>query len=419
MNASAAPLRGGRPLRLLLVTHSLGGGGAERFAVTLAGALDRQRFTPVLCAATGREDYGVPAGVEVAPHLGYRRAIDLPGTVRRLRRLLSGSRFDIVLSNVLATNCLTAAALGGMGGSAAPPPWVARVGNAPGLADPPLQRLYARRAYRRAARVVCNAEAMAAAFEQTYPGTAGRVTSLPNPTDFERIETQAGPEVPAGGDRDSETGGWPVDAGRAVGTDAGAAGSAGGAALLLWVGRLNRQKRPDLAIEVLARLRRDTGRDVRLRIAGEGPLEGEVRRLAAAAGAGEAVELPGFVGNPFAEMRRADLLLLTSDFEGLPNALIEAQGLGLPAVATRCPFGPEEIVEDGVTGRLAPVGDAAALAAAAAELLAAGPETRRRMAEAARRRARDRYGLAAAVPRWERLLAEVSGSALTLKRGTG
>ena len=61
-------------------------------------------------------------------------------------------------------------------------------------------------------------------------------------------------------------------------------------------------------------------------------------------------------------MADADLLLSTSDFEGLPNALIEAQGLGLPAVATRCPFGPDEIVVDGVTGLLVPVGDAEALA---------------------------------------------------------
>jgi glycosyltransferase involved in cell wall biosynthesis len=253
---------------------------------------------------------------------------------------------------------------------------------------------------------------MAAAFERAYPGTAGRVTSLPNPTDFERIEVQAGPGGEAGAGR-------PAGAGLAPGAKGTAADPEGDGAVLLWVGRLTLQKRPDLAIEVLARLRRDTGRPVRLRIAGEGPLEEAVRRQAAAAGVGEAIDLLGFVANPFAEMRRADLLLLTSDFEGLPNALIEVQGLGLPAVATRCPFGPEEIVEDGVTGRLAPVGDAAALAAAAAELLAAVPEARRRMAEAARRRARERYGLAAAVPRWERLLAEVAGAVPSSRGGAG
>ena len=53
-------------------------------------------------------------------------------------------------------------------------------------------------------------------------------------------------------------------------------------------------------------------------------------------------------GRPiFAWMARADLFVLSSDHEGSPNALIEAQGLGVPAVATDCPFGPSEIVEPG------------------------------------------------------------------------
>ena len=107
-------------------------------------------------------------------------------------------------------------------------------------------------------------------------------------------------------------------------------------------------------------------------------------------------------------MADADLFLSTSDFEGLPNALIEAQGLGLPAVATRCPFGPDEIVDDGVTGLLVPVGDAEALAGAVAEL-ARDPERRRRMGEAARRRARERFGVEAVVPRWEAAMDEVLG----------
>ena len=140
---------------------------------------------------------------------------------------------------------------------------------------------------------------------------------------------------------------------------------------------------------------------------GDGPLAEEVRRRAAARGVSEAVDLLGFCDNPFPLMRAADLFLLASDYEGLPNALIEAQGLGLPAVATRCPTGPEEIVADGETGRLVPVGDMDALAAAAEEILA--DEGRRRaMGEAAARRARERFSLAAVLPRWEELLATVA-----------
>jgi glycosyltransferase involved in cell wall biosynthesis len=109
-------------------------------------------------------------------------------------------------------------------------------------------------------------------------------------------------------------------------------------------------------------------------------------------------------------MRAADLLLLTSDFEGLPNALIEAQGLGLPAVATRCDFGPDEVVADGETGVLVPTGDPEALTAAVAALLG-DPERRRRMGEAAARRARELFGLERVLPHWEALLEEAARGA--------
>jgi glycosyltransferase involved in cell wall biosynthesis len=128
----------------------------------------------------------------------------------------------------------------------------------------------------------------------------------------------------------------------------------------------------------------------------------------AAAGLGETVELLGFVENPFALMRQADLFVLTSDYEGLPNALIEAQGLGLAAVSTRCPHGPDEIIAEGETGLLVPPGDAPALAAALDRLLGE-PEERRRMAERAREKARARYSVEVVLPAWERLLLESAG----------
>jgi glycosyltransferase involved in cell wall biosynthesis len=186
------------------------------------------------------------------------------------------------------------------------------------------------------------------------------------------------------------------------------------------MGRLERQKRPDLALEVVARLRghgsegevsgtgagTGKGPPIRLRLCGEGSLRPRIERRVAALGLGDAVELAGFLDRPSTAMADADLLLSTSDFEGLPNALIEAQGLGLPVVATRCPFGPDEIVEDGVTGLLVPVGDVEALAGAVAAL-ARDPERRLRMAAAGRARARERFGADAVIPRWEAAIEQV------------
>jgi len=150
---------------------------------------------------------------------------------------------------------------------------------------------------------------------------------------------------------------------------------------------------------------------VRLWMCGTGPWEERIVRRAAALDLEDAVRMLGFQDNPFALMRAADLFLSTSDFEGLPNALIEAQGLGLPAVATRCPYGTAEVVEEGVTGRLVPPGDAVALAEAAGALLA-DPEARQAMGGVAAVRARERFGLDRLLPRWQDLLDEVArGSA--------
>ncbi len=369
------------PVRLLIVTHSLSVGGAERFASNLVTALDRDRFAPSLCLVTDRESYPRPDDVPVAT-LGYRGLWGLPRALLALRRRIAAERPDVVLSNVISTNCLTGGALRGLRDR---PPWVARIGMAPGIGEPRHQQIWSRAVYPLARVCVVNAERMREPFERFYPGTAGRCVSIPNPTDFTAIDEAAAAS-------DTLPAPLPEDAGDAP--------------VLLFIGRLKPQKRTDVLLDALARVRQKL--DVRLWLCGDGPLRGDVERRVSELGLDGAVDLLGFQDNPFALMRRADLFVLTSDFEGLPNALIEAQGLGLPAVATRCPFGPDEIVDDGVTGRLVEIGDAEGTARAILEILG-DPELRRRMAGAARERARQRYDLSQVMPQWERLLAEAAG----------
>jgi N-acetylgalactosamine-N,N'-diacetylbacillosaminyl-diphospho-undecaprenol 4-alpha-N-acetylgalactosaminyltransferase len=413
MSAGADSGGGGR-VRLLVVTHSLSWGGAERFASTLLGGLDRGRFAPEACIVSERATTYDLSGDVPVHRLGYRRAADLPRTVLRLRRLLARGGYDVVLSNVLKTNALTGAALAGR----PHPAWVARVGLAPGRGDSAWARAAARAVYPRAAALVANSERMAAALRERHPRLAARVRHLPNPTDFARIDRLAA-ETPSGAiaAAPADPEGAAIE-GRArepapVGGAAGGAGSGPPeqalgerAPLLVAMGRLDRQKRPDLALAALARIRErcDARRcDARLIWCGDGPLRPAVERQASALGVAAAVRFAGFVDNPFPLLRSADLFLLTSDFEGLPNALIEAQGLGIPAVATRCPFGPDEVVVDDVTGRLVPPGDAAAFSDAVLELLA-DPGRRRAMGEAAARRARERFAAERVVPLWAALL---------------
>jgi len=148
--------------------------------------------------------------------------------------------------------------------------------------------------------------------------------------------------------------------------------AAGAPPVVLGVGRLDPEKDFALLIEAFSILEKK--RRVRLVVLGAGPERNALNSLIQELGISDSVELPGFVENPFSYMAGSAVLALTSWFEGLPNVLIEAMACGTPVVAVDCPSGPREILEGGRYGRLAPVGDAKALAHAIEETLDHPPQ---------------------------------------------
>lgn len=363
----------GRRCHALFVSSTLSQGGAERFVSTVLVHLDRQRFAPALCLLRDEVRYPLPDDVPVES-LDKRRPWHIPRAIARLARSIDRSRPDVVVSAFAHPNLLTGSALRL---AQHRPRWLARISLAPERTEPAWLRPWMRRLYRRADRVVANSEALRRRFDAVYPTRDG-AQHLPNATDFEQLEALARAAVPA-----------PPAATRR----------------LVSVGRLEAQKRFDLLLEAVASLRERFA--LELVICGEGSERTALEARARALGLGDRLRLPGFVANPFAWMASADLFVLASDAEGLPNALIEAQGLGLPAVATDCPTGPAEIIADGETGRLVPTGDAEALARAIAPLLS-DDARRRAMGEAARRRARARYSAQAVTRQLEDQLLEIT-----------
>jgi len=136
---------------------------------------------------------------------------------------------------------------------------------------------------------------------------------------------------------------------------------------ILSVGRLKPQKNHKLLIKAFERLR-DT-REARLIILGTGELETELREYIEAHGLTGEVVLAGHVSDMTAWYESADLFVLSSDYEGFGNVIVEALACGLPVVSTDCKSGPAEILENGRYGRLVPVGDVDALTRAMAEVL--------------------------------------------------
>jgi glycosyltransferase involved in cell wall biosynthesis len=137
--------------------------------------------------------------------------------------------------------------------------------------------------------------------------------------------------------------------------------------VFLGVGRLVPEKGWDTLLKAFSMLRRQ--RSARLIILGEGEcresLEQEMRRL----GLEEDVQMPGFEGNPYSYMGHCDALVISSWWEALPGALIEAMACGCPVIVTDVPGGIREILGDGGSGILVPVKDEEAMAAAMLKIL--------------------------------------------------
>ncbi|MBV2127803.1 glycosyltransferase [Arsukibacterium indicum] len=122
-------------------------------------------------------------------------------------------------------------------------------------------------------------------------------------------------------------------------------------AYILCIGRLEQQKAFDLAIEAFA-LFSVTNPQYRLKIAGQGALEAELKTIAQSLGVAGKVDFVGFQADTVQYYRDAKFTLLTSLYEGFPNVLVESITLGTPVVSVNCPSGPDEIVEHDINGYL-------------------------------------------------------------------
>jgi glycosyltransferase involved in cell wall biosynthesis len=137
-------------------------------------------------------------------------------------------------------------------------------------------------------------------------------------------------------------------------------GVAGDAPLIVAVGALVPQKDPLTFVRAVADLRREMPR-VQAVWLGDGELRGDVERTIGTLGLEQTVHLAGFRDDVDRVMAAASVFALSSRFEGLPLVIMDAFALGVPVVAT-AGSGIPELVTDGVTGLLSPVGDAPALA---------------------------------------------------------
>jgi len=323
-----------------ILMHNFAGGGAERMFIRLANGFAARgvRVTIVAVNAQGVLTSEIAGGIDVVD-LACARTF---AAVEPLRRVLAERRPTAMLSGLVHINTLAALAVRRL---AAPPRLVLSERNTPsrdvlhsGSAAVAGAHLLMPWIYRRADALVAVSEGVAGDLARMALLPRRRITVLPNPvitSDFAK-RSEAELDVP-----------WPEACERKV---------------LLAVGRLHPQKDFATLLRAVARLPTAYACDVV--ILGEGEDQARLRALAAELGLADRLHLPGFSRTAPAAMRRADLFVLSSRYEGSPNVLVEAMAAGTPVVATDCRSGPREILKGGRLGPLVPVGDAAALARA-------------------------------------------------------
>jgi len=361
-------------MKLVLVTSSLSSGGAERVLVLLARGLARRGHDVTVVTIYGEEldFFRLPPGVNrVALGLG-KDTVGLPAKlwanarrIRALRRAIRGARPDAVISLLGRTNVLTLLATVGMG----MPVIVSEHTDPRKEPLPGVWQSLRRIAYRRAARVVSVSAAIDSYFDWI---AADKRAVIPNPVDFAGLEQEGlGLEFP-----------WPHT--------------------VIAMGRLAPEKGFDLLIAAFASLA-ERFADWGLAILGEGRLRGELESLCARAGLAGRVLLPGAIPSPGSTLKNAELFVLSSRWEALPMALVEAMACALPVVATECTAGAAELVRPGQNGLLVPTENTPALAAAMAEMMQ-DPARRRVLGQNAAASVRP-FELDRIVETWEGLLS--------------
>ena len=169
---------------------------------------------------------------------------------------------------------------------------------------------------------------------------------------------------------------------------------------MLAVGRLHEQKGFDLLLQAWKPIEK-TYSDWSLRIVGEGPKRAELEAQIESQGL-KRVVLAGATNNVLDEYEAASIFVLSSRYEGLPLALIEAMWCGLPCIAFDCPQGPAELLAED-RGWLVPNGDIAELTAQIAYALS-HPEEALKCAQKAQSFAQTTYSEAAIMPQWVQLI---------------
>lgn len=318
--------------KVALLIPNLTGGGAERVMVILANEFSNTHCDVDLVIVNDDDMHysSELSGKVNLVNLHKKRAI---GSISSIRRYLRAAKPDALITTLNHVTAAAALALSISG--KLPTKFYPREDRAPkkySIREPYMLFLshIVKWAYNKADGIISLSDDMANQLRQHYR-LRTPIHTIYNPVYFNDILTKAEEEIkPA----------LPWDSGNKF---------------VLGVGRLTTQKDFKTLIHAIAIVK--TSHNINLVLLGDGPERESLITLATELNIQDSLYMPGFVDNPFAYMKFADIFVLSSILEGLPNALIQALVCGTTCIATNCPTGPREVLQDGQFGSLVDVGD--------------------------------------------------------------
>lgn len=307
-------------MKILFLISSMGGGGAERVAALLANSWTKRGDHVTLMATfseRGECVYRLDEGVQL--EFLSDHCEPTAGRIRRLltmRRFIRRTRPDVIVS--FLTNVNVAALLAGIGLAI---PVIVSERTYPPLETPSLPLFYRamrRLTYPMATALVAQTGRTADWLRRLAPNV--RIATIPNPVILPLPVSEPHIEPAQITEPDDK--------------------------IILWAGRLDGPKRPEIIIEAFARLAPEMP-GWKLAVIGSGPRFDEIKTLIAANRLEKRILLPGFVGNLGSWYKRADIYVMTTSFEGFPNSMLEALAHGRTSVAFDVLAGLRELSDDG------------------------------------------------------------------------
>ncbi|TWU20655.1 4-alpha-N-acetylgalactosaminyltransferase [Novipirellula galeiformis] len=340
--------------RVLLMISSMRGGGSERQTLLLLRHLDRARFEPHLYVIERAGDLmsEIPGDVSVHAFADVQQPNQLyfPGRILRqqiahLRELLIEEKIAVVYDRTFAMSLIAAPACQRLG-----IPRVSTIVSPPERALPLVEKRFVRwkrwrlaTAYRQARTVVAVSKIAARSAETFYKLFPDSVIVIPNPVDRDDLLLKSGTSMPR--DPDHIT--------------------------MVCVGRMTSEKGHADLIRAVAMTESDWpagAPPLKLVMVGDGPLRSQLQQLASEQVKRHVIEFVGVEPNPAVRIASADVLVLPSLFEGMPNVVLEAMALGTAVIATRA-GGTIELVDQEPTVLWADPGKPLSLASAIREFV--------------------------------------------------